>query len=293
MTDVSEHAVVMKNSSESLNLISQKMLAKPAVVSSQVSSVDSAARQMSAGMNRAAVAIEQASINVEAVTVRARELAETIQEIAGRPHQTRRISESAVAQSQQVSDMVAILDKSAKEIGNVTETITEISERTHLLTLNTTIEAARAGESGRGFAVLANEIKELAGQTAAATQDIRIKFDGIRKATGQSVTALNGIADIIHAVNDNASSIASAVELQSITTTEISTNVGEAALGLREITENIQRNSSAALNVSRDIDGLSEISAEMEAESQQVAGNTENIAAVSRRSKTVVEGFVL
>lgn len=293
ISEVTQNANVVKTSSESLSAISQKMLSKSNVVASRAAVLDNAAQQMSSGMHSAAAAVEQTSVNVDAVSHSAQELAGTIRDIARNTSRTRQISESAVTQSQKVSEMVTALDHSAQDIGNVTETITDISEQTNLLALNATIEAARAGEAGRGFAVVANEIKELARQTSEATQNIRTKIEGIRESTSQAVKELGRITGIIHEVNDNVTGIASAVEQQSTTTAEISSNVSQASLGVRELSENIQNNSSSALLISKDIAGLSQITTEMDSESQRVASNSENLAVLSNQSKAVVDDFAL
>jgi methyl-accepting chemotaxis protein len=121
----------------------------------------------------------------------------------------------------------------------VVEVIKSIASQTNLLALNATIEAASAGEAGKGFAVVANEVKELAKQSAAATEDIRLKIEEIQNNTAQAVTAINEIASIVVEVNQINRTIASAVEEQSVTTNEISRNVSEAANGSTNISENI------------------------------------------------------
>ncbi len=293
LTDASTNAGTVKISSESLSTISQKMLAKSNMVAGRAVNVDEAAQHMSNGMHGAAAAVEQASANIEAMTHAANELAVTIKQISGSADRTRQISETAVDQSQQVSQMVQALDKSAGDIDSVTATISEISEQTNLLALNATIESARAGEAGKGFAVVANEIKELARQTTTATQSIQGKIEGIRESTQQAVAELGRIISTIHAVNQGITDIASAVSQQSTTTTEISDNVYQASLGIRELSDNIQQNSSTSMNISKDISELRNIMVEMETESKCVAGNAEDLAHLSNQAKAVVDGFTI
>ena len=141
---------------------------------------------------------------------------------------------------------VAKLGESSAEIGNVIKVITSIAQQTNLLALNATIEAARAGEAGKGFAVVANEVKELAKQTAKATEDISRKIEAIQNDTKGAVEAIAQIGKIINQINDIQNTIASAVEEQTATTGEISRNVAEAAKGSNEIAQNITGVAQAA-----------------------------------------------
>ena len=142
--------------------------------------------------------------------------------------------------------MVAKLGESSTEIGNVIKVITSIAEQTNLLALNATIEAARAGEAGKGFAVVANEVKELAKQTAKATEDISHKIEAIQGDTKGAVEAIAQIGKIINQINDIQNTIASAVEEQTATTGEISRNVAEAATGSTQIAQSITGVAQAA-----------------------------------------------
>jgi|ERR1022692_4762314 methyl-accepting chemotaxis protein len=141
---------------------------------------------------------------------------------------------------------VAKLGESSAEIGQVIKVITSIAQQTNLLALNATIEAARAGEAGKGFAVVANEVKELAKQTAKATEDISQKITAIQEDTKRAVESIGSITAVINQINDISSTIATAVEEQSATTNEMSRNVQEAAKGSAEISKNIQGVATAA-----------------------------------------------
>jgi methyl-accepting chemotaxis protein len=138
------------------------------------------------------------------------------------------------------------LGRSSAEIGKVVKVITSIAEQTNLLALNATIEAARAGEAGRGFAVVANEVKDLARETARATEDIGAKIEAMQSDTQRAVSNIGGIRDVIESIDALQTRIAAAVEEQSVTTSEISRNIGEATTGSSEIAENIMQVAQAA-----------------------------------------------
>src|SRR5581483_7458380 len=148
-----------------------------------------------------------------------------------------RVATSAVRVAEVTSGAISKLGDSSIEIGKVVKVITSIAEQTNLLALNATIEAARAGEAGKGFAVVANEVKELANETARATEDISRKIDAIQTDTQTAVISIQEITDVIAKINDIQTTIASAVEEQAATTNEIGRNVSEAAKGTTEIAQ--------------------------------------------------------
>ena len=156
----------------------------------------------------------------------------------------------AVKDANKTNETIKHLGESSNQIGEVVKVITSIAQQTNLLALNATIEAARAGEAGKGFAVVANEVKELAKETAKATEDISQKIEAIQTDTRGAVTAIGQISAIIGQINDIQNTIASAVEEQTATTNEISRNVAEAAKGSSEIAQNITGVAEAARHTS-------------------------------------------
>jgi methyl-accepting chemotaxis protein len=198
----------------------------------------------------AAAASEQISRNVSTVATSAEEMSASVKEIAKNASQAARVASDAVLVAQTTNKTVAKLGESSTEIGKVIKVITSIAQQTNLLALNATIEAARAGEAGKGFAVVANEVKELAKQTAAATEDISGKIEAIQTDTRSAVGAIEQISQIINQINDIQNTIASAVEEQTATTNEIARNASEAARGSDEIARNISSVSQAAKSTS-------------------------------------------
>lgn len=213
--------------------------------------VGSNAQETASLANASVAAAEQVSANVNTVATSAEEMAASIREIAQSASEAARVATSAVDLAQQTNKSVQKLGESSGEIGNVIKVITSIAQQTNLLALNATIEAARAGEAGRGFAVVANEVKELAKETAAATEDISKKIEAIQGDTRVAVDAIGQITDIIGRINEIQNTIATAVDEQSSTTSEITRNVSEAARGATDIAENITRVAEAAGNTTQ------------------------------------------
>ncbi|MBI5386325.1 MAG: methyl-accepting chemotaxis protein [Verrucomicrobia bacterium] len=208
--------------------------------------VSSNAEETASQANVVAAAAEQVSRNVATVATSAEEMTATVREIATQAAEASKVAQQAAAAAACTNTTVAKLGESSTEIGHVVKVITSIAEQTNLLALNATIEAARAGEAGKGFAVVAHEVKELARQTAQATEDISRKISGIQGDTTSAVAALKDIGEIVQRISAIQMTIASAVEEQAVTTSEISKNATEAAKGSAEIAHNIASVSEAA-----------------------------------------------
>jgi methyl-accepting chemotaxis protein len=186
-----------------------------------------------------AAASEEASTNVQQVASATEELSSSVNEISRQVQESARMASEAVGQARTTNDRVSELSKAAARIGDVVELINTIAEQTNLLALNATIEAARAGEAGRGFAVVASEVKALAEQTSKATGEIGQQITGIQAATQDSVNAIKEISGTIERLSEISSTIAAAVEEQGAATQEISRNVQQAAHGTQQVSSNI------------------------------------------------------
>ncbi|MDP3481538.1 MAG: methyl-accepting chemotaxis protein, partial [Desulfoprunum sp.] len=191
----------LSSSSTDLAAVSRQLSASARDTADKSGSVATAAEEMSTNVQSISAAMEQSASNVSMVASSTEEMTATVNEIGQSAEKARAISENAVVQSQRTSEKMTALGESARKVGRVTETITEISEQTNLLALNATIEAARAGEAGKGFAVVANEIKELARQTAAATVDIKNQIDDMQSVTNSTIIDIKNISEVIHDIN--------------------------------------------------------------------------------------------
>jgi len=233
---MANNAQIVASSSEELSSTSQQMSANAEETSSQANVVSAAGE----AVNR----------NLQTVATGSEEMGASIREIAKNATEAAKVATEAVKVAETTNTTVGKLGESSAEIGQVIKVITSIAQQTNLLALNATIEAARAGEAGKGFAVVANEVKELAKQTAKATEDISLKIEAIQADTKSAVEAIGTITSVIVKINDISSTIATAVEEQNATTNEMSRNVTEAARGAGEISKNISGVAEAAQSTS-------------------------------------------
>ena len=230
-------ASALASSAEELTAVSNQMASNAEETATQANVVSAAS--------------EEVSKNVSVVSSGSEQMQTSIREISKSANESAKVAKAAVGVAESTNSTIAKLGESSVEIGKVIKVITSIAQQTNLLALNATIEAARAGEAGKGFAVVANEVKELAKETAKATEEIGQKIDAIQSDTKGAVQAIGEISAIINQINDISNNIASAVEEQTVTTNEIGRNVREAAKGTGEIAKNIGGVAVAAQNTTR------------------------------------------
>lgn len=255
---IRRNAASVSSASDDLTTVSQQMGANAEETSTQASVVATSSKTISESLQSIAAAVEEMTASIGEISVNAIKASEMAAE--------------AVNVTESTNEIIAKLGRSTSEIGDVIKLITAIAEQTNLLALNATIEAARAGEAGRGFAVVASEVKELARETATATEDISAKIEAIQSDTDGAVDAISSISEIIQRINDIQAVIATAVEEQSVTSSEMSKSITTAAEGGASISSNIDGVAMAARNTAEGAATsqtaaarLSEMAAEMQA----------------------------
>jgi methyl-accepting chemotaxis protein len=256
MQQLREVIITIEGSATSMAGASEQMSG----VSNQIAS---SAEEASVQAQAVSAAAEQVSRSVQTVSAASEEMSTSIQEIARNANDAAQVATQAVELAHGTNETVGKLGESSQEIGNVIKTITSIAEQTNLLALNATIEAARAGEAGKGFAVVATEVKELAQETARATEDIARRVQTIQSDAGGALTAIDEISGVIAQISDFQTTIASAVEEQTATTGETSRSVTEAADGVRDIAGNITGVAEAARLTSQSVTESQQTSEEL------------------------------
>ena len=290
---ISENALQVDQSSTDLAGLAGELASGAGETSDKSRAVASATGEMNISITSVAAAMEEASANITMVAAATEEMSSTITEIAGNSEKARMISENAVSKTRTATARMEDLGRAALDINKVTDTINDISEQTNLLALNATIEAARAGEAGKGFAVVASEIKELARQTAEATNDIKSRIEGVQSSAQSSVTEISNVAAVINDVNDIVTTIASAVEQQSSATSEISLNIGNASQGITEAGENMTQISGVSDQTARELSRVNRLAEEMSENSRQVNDNAIDLSKLSGRLKDILSTFKL
>jgi methyl-accepting chemotaxis protein len=289
--EVSSGIQVLSSSSAELMNTSAGMMSGSRNASDKAHSVAAAAEEMSSNIASVAEGMEQTTANLAHVAAATEQMTSTIGEIAQNSEKARRITGEATRQAAGITQQINELGMAAREIGKVTEVITQISAQTNLLALNATIEAARAGAAGKGFAVVATEIKALAQQTARATEDIKGRIAGVQSATAGGVAEIGKVSRVILEVSEIVASIAAAIEEQSIATRDIAQNIAEASGGVADANTRVSESSIVSREIARDIAGVDHAAGEMSAGSDHVRASAGDLSTVAEALRATVGRF--
>jgi methyl-accepting chemotaxis protein len=256
LTGIASGVQTLAAAATELSAVSKQTASGTASMSDKANTVAVAAEEASSNTMSIAAGMEQSSSSLSSVASATEEMSATVGDISANTSKARVISEQATGQAQTITEQMQKLGQAAQDIGHVTETITNISAQTNLLALNATIEAARAGTAGKGFAVVANEIKELAKQTAEATEDIKKKIAGIQGSTGSAISDIGQITTVIREVGTIVASIAAAIEEQATVTKDVAGNIAQASGGVRDANERVTHTAEVSKSIARDIAGV-------------------------------------
>lgn len=282
---------VLTSASTQLSSTAEELTQGASESRSQSATVSSAAEEMSINMKNMASSTENMSSGVRVVASSVEQMTATIEEIAKNAETSASVAGEAARLADISNQRIGELGSAAEEIGKVIDVIQDIAEQTNLLALNATIEAARAGEAGKGFAVVATEVKELAKQTATATDDIRRRIEAIQGTTGQAVESIRSISEVINRVNKVARTIASAVEEQSITTKEISKSIAKAAESADTIARSVSESAAASQEITQSIGRVDSVLHRTAGNAQQSRESGEDLLRLANEMQSLVSQF--
>jgi len=319
LRNLRSNSETLAGASEELSAVSRQLASGSEETVSQSNTVASTAEEMSVNINAMASGAEQASVNANEVAGAAEqmstnmntiasaieEMSASINQIATNAVEARKVAIAAKEKSQDATGVMGKLGAAAKEIGQVTNVIKNIADKTNLLALNATIEAASAGEAGKGFAVVAGEIKELANQSAQSADDIARRIEGIQQGTGDAVKVINDVSDIIVKINQSVEAITGHVEQQTKASNEIASNVaqantgakrvasaiGEVAKGANDVSRNAGEAAKGAVNVSQNISSVSSVAKESAQGAGQVNQSAADLSKIAGDLKQTVSKF--
>ena len=286
-----ETASTLSAASTELSSIASQTAGGVRNVSERASTVAAAAEESSTNTTSVAAGMEQASASLASVASATEEMSATIGEIASNAEKARAVSEQAGVQAQNISSLMQQLGQAAQKIGQVTETITDISSQTNLLALNATIEAARAGAAGKGFAVVANEIKELARQTATATEDIKGRINGVQTSTSSAISDIEKITEVIREVGAIVASIAAAIEEQAVVTKDVAGNIAQASSGVQNVNELVAQTAAVSRSIASDVSEVTSEVGEIRNGGEQVQASAAELSRIAEQLNTIVYQF--
>jgi len=291
INDLTNGVQTLASSSTELSHVAGQTASGVQAMSGQIRTVAAAAEESSTNTISVASNMEEASINLSSVASATEEMSATVSDIAANSEKARHISEEAMQEAQAISGLMQQLGQAAQEIGKVTETITDISSQTNLLALNATIEAARAGAAGKGFAVVANEIKELARQTASATEDIKGKISGVQNSTGSAIADIEKIVNVIREVGGIVSNIAAAIEEQATVTRDVASNIGQASAGVKDSNERVAQTASVSHSIAQEIAEVSNVVNDISESGNQINASANELSVLAERLNEIVSQF--
>ena len=291
--DIAGGVQTLASSATELSAISKQTAAGTASMSERAHTVAAAAEEASANTSSIAAGMEQSSSSLSSVASATEQMSATVGDISANTARANAISEQATAQARSITEQMQKLGEAAQQIGHVTETINNISAQTNLLALNATIEAARAGSAGKGFAVVANEIKELAKQTAEATNDIKARISGIQGSTGAAIGDIGQITTVIRDVGGIVASIAAAIEQQAAVTRDVAGNIAQASVGVRDANERVSHTAQVSRIIAHDIAGVNASVADIRHGGEQVQGSAAQLSRLAEMLGAQVAQFQL
>jgi len=305
---VSASINTMASRAEEASVSANEVVGATEQVSANINSMATAAKEASVGASEVAGAAEQMSSNMNTIAAAVEEMSASISQISANADSARRVAGDATTKSREATETMSKLGAAAKEIGLVTSVIKKIADKTNLLALNANIEAASAGEAGKSFAVVADEIKELANQSASSADDIAHRIEGIQKSTSEAVTAISNVSSIIAQVNESVESISSHAAQQTKASNEIASNVAQANTGAKRVagsvgevaknSKNIASNAAQAhasiQNVSKSINDVAKGSKEIAYNAGEAAKGanmvSESMVHIAQGSKEGAQG---
>jgi len=291
VTTITTTSAKLQKSAAFLTEVAHSQAAGADETNAQASTVASAGEQLATNAKLMAGSAEEINRSATTVAAAVEEMSASIQEVARNCTKESQIAQQAEGQARGTRDLMAKLDTSASEIGKVVELINRIAEQTNLLALNATIEAASAGDAGRGFAVVASEVKELARQSATATEDIRSQVSLIQQNAGNSTRAIDQVVTVIQEVSNIAASIAAAVEEQSATTSEIVRSLHTVTSATTTLSDNVRQTADGSTEVSRNIHGVSDVATEAAKGAAQISASTQELNSLAADLAKVAAQF--
>jgi len=280
----------LAGSAEELSSIGRQVTSATEQVNLNINAMASGAEEASASANDVAGTAEEMSTNMNTMAAAVEELSASISQIANNAGEANKIADEAVTKSHEATGAMSKLGTAAKEIGQVTNVIKNIADKTNLLALNATIEAASAGEAGKGFAVVAGEIKELANQSAKSADDIARRIEGIQVGTGEAVTVINDVSEIITRINHSVEVISTHVDQQTKASNEIASNVAQVNIGAKRVSSAIGEVAKGSKDMARSAGEVAKNSISAE-NTKQINQGADELARLASDLKNVLNQF--